>query len=190
MLFHHIYAVSIDDTVTFCNYVDKGTMLAIIDIQSAFHLLQVHPADRHLLAMNWRYNIYIDHCIPFDLRSAPKLFNILDDLFSWIAWNSGMSYLIHCLDDYLTMGPPLSSVCQCNLDIFTALCKDLRVPLAADKLEGPATSLSFLGIILDTNCMEIRLPEEKLARMQETLKIWLPMKKATKQQILSLVGTL
>ena len=38
--------------------------------------------------------------------------------------------------------------------------------------------------------MEIRLPPDKLARIQELLKTWLPRKKANKRQILSLVGTL
>ena len=93
-------------------------MLAKIDVKSAFRLFPVYQTDRHLLAMKWRGSIYIDHCIPFGLRSAPKLFNILADLLSWIAQTSRVSYLIHYLDDYLTMGPPLSSVCKDNLDIF------------------------------------------------------------------------
>jgi len=137
-------------------------MLAKVDIKSAFCLLPVHPADRHLLGMRWRGNVYIDHCIPFGLRSAPKLFNILADLLAWIMENAGVSYLIHCLDDYLTMGPLESTRCQQNLDIFLSLCAELGVPLAAEKLEGPMTSLSFLGIILDTKHMEIRLPTDKV----------------------------
>ena len=67
---------------------------------------------------------------------------------------------------------------------------ELGVPLATNKLEGPSTSLSFLGIILDTNRMEIRLPPNKVIRMQELLTTWLPRKKARKREILSLVGTL
>ena len=66
----------------------------------------------------------------------------------------------------------------------------LGIPLAPDKLEGPSTSLSFLGIILDTERMEIMLPKDKLTRMQQLLMTWLLKKKARKRQILSLVGTL
>jgi len=65
------------------------TLLAKFDIQSAFRLLPVHPVDRP----TWGEHIYIDHCIPFGLRSAPKLFNILADLLAWIAQNAGVSYL-------------------------------------------------------------------------------------------------
>ena len=91
--------------------------------------------------------------------------------------NAGVSYLIHYLDDYLTMGPPQSTVCQENLNIFISLCAALGVPLAAEKLEGPSTSLSFLRVILDTECMEIRLPADKLARIKQLLTTWLPRKK-------------
>jgi len=135
-------------------------MLAKVDIRSAFRLHPVHPADRHLLGMRWRSNAY--HCIPFGLQSAPKLFNILADFLAWIMENAGVSYHIHYLDDYLTMGPPESIRCQQNFDIFLSLCAELGVPLAVEKLEGPTTLLSFLENILDTKHMEIRLPTDKV----------------------------
>jgi len=49
------------------------------------------------------------------------------------------------------------------------LCTDLGVSLASKKIEGPSTSLTFLGITLDTAHMEIRLPQDKLLRIKEAL---------------------
>ena len=140
--------------------------------------------------MKWKGYIYIDGCIPFGLRSAPKLFNIFANMLSWIAQKRRVSYVIHYLDDFLTMGPPSSSVCQQNLNTFIGLCNELGVPLAPNKVEGPSTTLAFLGIILDTQCMEIRLPQEKLTWIQVKLKTWLKKKKASKRDIFSLVGLL
>ena len=74
--------VTIDNAILSILQSRRGTMLAKIDIKSAFQLLPVHPADRHLLGVKWKGSIYIDHCIPFGLRSVPKLFNILTDLLS------------------------------------------------------------------------------------------------------------
>ena len=51
--------------------------------------------------------------------------------------NAGVFFLIYYLDDYLTMDPPQSTVCQQNLNIFSSLCAKLGSPLAAEKLEGP-----------------------------------------------------
>ena len=182
--------ISIDNAINQILLLGKGTMMAKIDIKSAFRLLPVHPADRHLLMMSWNNSVYIDMCIPFGLRSAPKLFNVAADLLQWIAEHNKVTPLLHCLDDFLTLGPPQSEVCHHNLATLKLLCHNLGVPLALEKVEGPTTCLPFLGIIIDTNRMEARLPDDKLARIQGLLGTWLDRKKATKREILSLVGLL
>jgi len=182
--------ITIDDAIERILTTGTDTLLAKIDIKSAFRLLPVHPADRHLLGMEWQKNIFIDTCLPFGLRSAPKLFNILADLLSWITTQRGVTCSIHYLDDFLMMGPPRSTACQKNLDIFKHTCEELGVPLATEKVEGPSTCLTFLGVVLDTAKSEIRLPEEKLLRIRQELFTWLGKKRATKRQILSLVGLL
>ena len=55
------------------------------------------------------------------------------------------------------------------------------VPLALEKLEGPATSIIFHGITLHTARMEIGLLQVKLLRIQESLSKWLGNKSATKK---------
>ena len=88
------------------------------------------------------------------------------------------------------MGPPVSSACQHNLDTFIEVCDFLGVPLAVEKVEGPKTCLTFLGITLETVKMEIRRSEDKLMRIRQEISKWLQKNKATKKQILSLVGLL
>jgi len=104
--------VTIDEAIKGIVQHGQGTLLAKIDIKSAFRLLPVQPADRYMLGMHWKEGVYIDTCLPFGLCSAPKLFNILADFLAWIANQQGVSFLIHYLDDFLTMGLPSSSTCQ------------------------------------------------------------------------------
>ena len=59
--------VTIDNAILKILQSGKGTMLAKTDIQNAFRLLPVNPKDRHLLAMSWKGELYIDHCIAFGL---------------------------------------------------------------------------------------------------------------------------
>jgi len=115
-----------------------------------------------MLCMQWNGEVFIHTCLPFGLRSAPKLFNILADHIEWIAEISNVSFLVHYLDNFLTMvpPPPVSPTCLNNLDTLIQICDYLAVPLALEKVEGPATTLPFLGIVLDTVKMEARLPEE------------------------------
>jgi len=58
------------------------------------------------------------------------------------------------------MGPPAPDICQQQLDTVKQAYDMLGVPLALEKVEGPSTSLSVLGITLDTVNMESRLPAE------------------------------
>jgi len=42
------------------------------------------------------------------------------------------------------------------------LANYLGIPLAKDKIEGPSHCLTFLSIILDTEKMQARFPDDKL----------------------------
>ena len=111
------------------------------------------------------------------------------DLVSWVTTQQGVTFSMHYLDDFLMFGPPDSLVCQHNLNTFTQVCDELGIAtLGFKNLEGPSTSLTFLGIILDTHRMEICLPKDKLQCIHQELSSWLNRKTTTKQDILSLVG--
>ena len=100
--------------------------------------------------------------MPFGLRSAPKVFNVVADAIDWIVKRHGVELLWHYLDDFITCGPAGTDECSFNLQ----MCKHLGVPLAEEKLEGPTTALDFLSILIDTVKGELRLPVEKLERLR------------------------
>lgn len=82
----------------------KNALLAKIDIEHAYRNIPIHPSDWRLLGMSWEGNRYVDTVLPFDLRSAPKIFSAIADTLEWITLHAGVSVLIHYLDDFLTMG--------------------------------------------------------------------------------------
>lgn len=47
----------------------------------------------------------------------------------------------------------------------------LGLPLK-EKIEGPTCMITFLGILLDSTKMEIRLPDEKVLELQSMLEQW------------------
>ena len=64
------------------------------------------------------------------------------------------------------------------------------MPVAVHKTEGPSTALVFLGILIDTVKMEIRLPADKLARLQLLINQWGAKTVCIKRDLLSLLGHL
>ncbi|KAL5481226.1 hypothetical protein EMCRGX_G021350 [Ephydatia muelleri] len=70
------------------------------------------------------------------------------------------------------------------------VCDQLGIPVASEKLEGPTTALTFLGIVLDTSAQQLRLPPDKLEELTGLIRSWLSRHKATKRELLSLIGKL
>ena len=97
---------------------------------------------------------------------------------------------MHYRDDFLVLGPASSE--ECGEALFTSmqLCQSLGVLIAPHKTEGPSTTLSFLGILIDTDNMVLRLSPEKLARLRVEISEWKGRKSCRKQQLLSLIGQL
>ena len=181
---------SVDQAVENILGLGQGTLLAKVDVEHAYRNIPVHPDDRILLAMRWNDKLYIDTVLPFGLRSAPIIFLAVADAVEWMAVESGVSSLMHYLDDFLTMGRASSSECHNNLELIKSLCTFLGLPLKTEKIEGPTTVLVFLGIILDTARQELRLPQEKVEELSRLVKEWSDKRVSTKRELLSLIGKL
>ena len=144
-----------------------------MDIQQAYRMVPVHPDDRALLCMRWEGGVYIDTRLHFGLRSAPIIFTAVADTLEWCILTQGVKYIRHYLDDFITVGSPGSMECAANIAVTLSTCAWLGVPIASDESEGPSTCITFLGIEVDTQKMELRLPEKKLQRVRKVVQQWL-----------------
>ena len=55
-------------------------------------------------------------------------------------------------------------ILQNNLSVRSTMfwvCERMGVPVAKEKSEGPSTCITFLGIVLDSSLLQLRLPPEK-----------------------------
>jgi hypothetical protein len=53
-----------------------------------------------------------------------------------------------------------------KMDTFSLVSKELGVPLAENKTEGPTTKIIFLGLEIDTVLMKVKIPEDKLNKLR------------------------
>ena len=97
--------------------------------------------------------------------------------------------LLHLLDDFLFISPTHSR-CQDTLDRFLKLFAQLGIPIAPEKTCGPATTLTFAGIELDSIKCEARLPRDKIGKCVQTIAAFLHRKEVTLKELLSLIGLL
>ena len=177
---------SVDDAVKIIQKLGVGTQLVKLDIKDVY----IHPADYHLLGINWDGKTYIDRALPFGLRSAPKIFSAVADTIAWVLTQSGIQHHLHYLDDFLFLCAPHSQSGAQALEIALRMFNMLGIPVASHKTEGPATILIFLGVLIDTVKFELRLPSAKLARLQEMMQQWVGRRACTRKELESLLGHL
>ena len=141
--------------------------------------------------MKWNSLYFFNTVLPFGLRSAPYLFDQFSCMIEWIIKNKlGIPNVIHILDDFFFVTSPPRSDCLTALCKILCLFTELNIPVAPGKTFAPATSLEFMGILLDSTRMEARLPLDKIIRAKRALQQWLHRKSATLKELQSLIGTL
>ena len=97
-------------------------------------------------------------CLSFGCRSSLFLFNKFAEALQWIITENYYIQAIHYLDDYFMVGPPDSPACSLAKEKTLFLCQSLGIPVAMEKVEGPASTITFLGIEIDSQLQELRLP--------------------------------
>ena len=133
----------------------------------------------------------VDMAVPFGLRSAPYIFSSVADLVEWVLKKQyDVNFLLHYLDDFHTLGPPHSQTCQRNLDTCIQQFQDWWIPLHPDKLKGPSTLLTVLGIELDSLLLQARLPQEQFDRIHTLLVSWSLKRHCTRKELEPLTGSL
>ena len=161
------------------------------DIKSAFRLIPVRRADWRKLAFQLDGEFYFDVVLPFGCRSSPFLFCQFSDAIRWIVeQRSGLHSMLHYVDDFLSVGKANTGECAKLMGTMAETCDLLGVPLAAEKQEGPTTSLAFLGILLDSVAQTLSLPPGKLVEVQKLVKSWLAKTSCSRTELQSLIGSL
>ena len=152
--------------------------MAKTDIKSAFRLLRVSPSDFDQLGFSFDNKFYFDKCLPFGASISCSLFEKFSTALHWFTeQKTGNKDILHYLDDFL-------------FGAEADICKLWGVPVAEDKTVEPTEILTFLGIEFDTLAMELRLPNEKLVELKNTLELFVQSKKVTLRQLQSLIGLL
>ena len=165
----HVTYSSVDNAALLQHHLGEGSHLAKVDVQSAYRLVPIHPTERVLFGVRWDRQIYLDCQLPFGLASAPTIFSAIAEALEWILVHKGVRAVLHYLDDFMLLGPNQSRECAHALEITQLVCRELGIPLAKDKIEGPSPSITFLGICLSSDPLSISLPHQNLTALRHRL---------------------
>ena len=160
----------VEDALQFIRGLGQHILLIKVDLKSAYRMVPIHSADRHLFGIRWNGMFtWIRLAIwpPF----SPKII-LCSSRCHWVGTTqAGIPFLIHYLDDFLFFVHPLAQGPLVLVRILDIL-ESLVVPVAVEKIEGPSTIVTFLGILIDTSRFELRLPEPKINYIRELIGTW------------------
>ncbi|VDI05554.1 Hypothetical predicted protein [Mytilus galloprovincialis] len=138
----------------------------------------------------WKSMYYFYVRLTFGCRSSPKIFDTVSQAVCYIAEkNYKVQHILHLLDDFLTIDHPDEDG-ERTMAIMMTIFKRLNIPIASHKTVGPTTCLEYLGIILDSQKMETRLPDNKVQRICNFIRKILHKSSCTKRELLQLLGHL
>ena len=93
------------------------------------------------------------------------LFNHFAEALHWILVTNYHVKAIHYRDDFLLVGAACQDQCVASVRVTLSVCERLGISVAFDKLEGPSTRITFLGIVLDSEAQSLSLSQDKLAEI-------------------------
>jgi Reverse transcriptase (RNA-dependent DNA polymerase) len=180
--------VTVDDAIKRIQELGSASWMNKTDIQDAFKLLPINPSLWPFYGIKWNQQYYFFVRLPFGSRSSPKLFDMLSEAIVWIAeHNYGITKMLHLLDDFFVVDSTEEDGWRTKA-LLTLLFSRIKVPLSEKKTVGPVQVIEYLGIILDSQRMEARLPVEKLSRIIQMIKSLLNRRKCKKRELLSVLG--
>lgn len=126
--------------------------------------------------------------VPFGLSSAPRVVSLLLDVVSATLVDRGVEH-VRYLDDFLFVGPSAAQVLA-NMRVAAATLHEFGLVNNLAKLEGPAQSLEFLGIRIDSILRTLSVPDRKLKAIMPKLKDLLSRRCVSVKKLRSILGHL
>lgn len=160
---------SIEDVVTVLNPHD---FLSVIDIKSAYRSVAINPDHSCYQGLRWDFGdgpfYIVDHRLCFGLRCGPYYFSLISDFIQKILVEKFDMRVIQYLDDFCVLGGSYEECMYFQQQVISIL-RYVGFAISWGKVTTPATEVIYLGIIVDSDRMELRLPQQKLDKLRTVL---------------------
>lgn len=114
----------------------ENCLMAKTDIEDAFRIIPVNPADYHLLGFSWENEFYFDRCLPMGASSSCQIFERVSVALQWVMQSKYKAgAMSHILDDFSSSVQLIHRAAKMILQIFSTFAKPLGSLLKCQKLK-------------------------------------------------------
>lgn len=177
----------------FLDMVKPNCFMGKIDLKSAYRSIKISKASQRATGLKWCIDgedTYLaDTCLPFGAKASPGIFHRITQAVKWMMARKGFHNIVVYLDDFAFTGSTREE-CMLIMNTLIGLLRKLGFHISWDKVEGPSQQVTFLGVRVDSVSMSCSIPEEKITKIRYELVKFADRKRASKNQLQSLVGKL
>ena len=158
---------SVEDVV---DLLGPGDYMSVIDIKAAYRAVPIREAHRKFQGFSWELEDnkcwFVDNRLCFGLRLGPKYFNYISNFVYDVLTELYGLNVVNYLDDFIAVAPSMSD-CNVARDKVVGMLRFLGFHVAYEKLVSPSQIVTYLGIVIDSLRMELRLPDGKLTKLTD-----------------------
>jgi hypothetical protein len=179
--------------------VRRGWFCSKIDLRHAYRSVHLHPSCYAVTGICWHFEgdeqptVLVDTRLPFGASASVGIFHRLTQavrrFVSGQLADSRKQQVTAYLDDFCVVAET-QELCQAAHDLLVELLQELGFVINEEKTQGPANSVTFLGVRIDTESGQMSLPPAKMAETVRLLRDCLAERWLTKRTLQRVLGKL
>lgn len=177
---------TISEVVELVMHFDYDLLLASIDIARAYRNFPLEPYDWPLNCISHNQQFYIDVRMPFGSRLSSLYMQRMAQFITRAAAKIGITTVVY-LDDILVLCPRNHDPNQQFARVMN-IVSSLGLPVAQEKIITPARSIKFLGIVIDLDDKELRMPPDKIIKFLDLIDNVMNRKFISKRELQQVLG--
>lgn len=158
---------TVSDIIAIAIQMDYKLLLASIDIARAYRNFPLEPYDWPLNCICHDSQFYIDIRMPFGSRLSSLYMQRMANFITRAAARDRIRIIVY-LDDILVICPRNKNPHQTFGSVMN-IVRTLGLPVAWEKIISPTRIIKFLGIIVDLDRRETRMPAEKIHKFLDII---------------------
>ena len=176
---------SVDDAVEASH---PGCWYGKLDLSNCFLSFPLHPDVRRYFCFRFESELYQFTHMPFGLSTAPRVCTQLLSVVNFALAELGIRD-IRYLDDFFLVAATSEEMAR-HLQLAQAAIRQFGLVVNPDKTEGPAQSLAFLGVQLDSVAQTVSCTPQRVGELTALLRSLLRQRVITRAHAASLIGKL
>ena len=165
-----------------------GCWYGKLDLSNCFLSFPLHPSVRKYFCFRFEGELYQFTHMPFGLSTAPRVCTQLLSVVNFALAELGIRD-IRYLDDFFLIGASKEDMAR-HLLLAQSVIRQFGLVVNPDKTEGPAQSLSFLGVQLDSVSQTVSCTPARVEELTALLRSLLRQRVITRGHAASLIGKL